>query len=215
MCRSGWQKLVFSMNQNKAAGQRWSKQNVWKKHWQKSCPEVCPIDKGSSWNKTAVGHEMESEKPEDAPECELIKNKTTFLLLNTQELLHTFYNTEKIKLSSSPNTFNFRLRSSTKNLSSNTYLHDFIWLPYDPKKLCYSNLNWLTPLHTKAMRCYRPLDHGSGWRSWPVWAGCADQHFAGRTLPFHVGSKQLKQNHNEFALGHCNCFSGSSASDFA
>lgn len=115
MCsRSGWQKLVFSMNQNKAAGQWWSKQNVWKKHWQKSCPEVCPIDKGSSWNKTAVGHEMESEKPEDAPECELIKNKTTFLLLNTQELLHTFYNTEKIKLSSSPNTFNFRLRSSTK-----------------------------------------------------------------------------------------------------
>lgn len=105
--------------------------------------------------------------------------------------------------------------AARKNLSSNTYLRDFIWLPYDPKKLCYSNLNWLTPLHTKAMRCYRPLDHGSGWRSWPVWAGCADQHFAGRTLPFHVGSKQLKQNHNEFALGHCNCFSGSSASDFA
>lgn len=36
-----------------------------------------------------IGHEMESEKPEDELECELIKTKN-FFLLNTQEPVHTF-----------------------------------------------------------------------------------------------------------------------------
>lgn len=43
--------------------------------------DACPIDKGSSWNDAAMGHEMEGKKPEDALECKcnlVNKNKQHF-----------------------------------------------------------------------------------------------------------------------------------------
>lgn len=61
----------------------------------------------------------------------------------------------------------------------------------DCPRIPYDEPNWLTPLHTKAMRCYWPFNDGSGWRSWPVGACCADQHFTWRTFSFHIRSKQL------------------------